>query len=215
MWQVIIHRPYSDISGLLWDKWSDKQLICQHEADENIPRTHCHIALIDVKVGAEAIRKMVTERGFGGRGQYGIHTVAKESKQPYDLEKLAVYMIKGDVGVIKRSSYDERQHRNWAAQWVHKITELTTKGGKLVRESPAEKKIPTKFELVNLMRARINSNVTDTTEIITEIRKVLVEHKIIIGAWKVMDYYDAFMMYDRPVSFIKGIVDKINSRGCV
>lgn len=215
VWQVIIHQSYSDISGLPWDRWSSKWLICEHEGDENIPRTHCHIALVDVKVGAEAIRKLITERGFGGRGQYGIHTVAKESKQPYLLEPLAVYMIKGNLTTIKRSEYTERDHHNWASKWVHRITALKSQDGKLVRETPEKIAPPTKFEIINLLRSRIPDSENSREVIVQEIRKLLVEKKIIIGAWKVLDYYDAFMMYDRPVSFVRGIVEKLNSRGCV
>lgn len=215
IFQVIIHKDYNDVSGVPWERWADRILICQHEADEEIKRTHCHIMLDGIKVGVEAIGKYIRNSGLGGRGNYGIHTVTQKTKQPYDRDKLAPYMTKGDVGSIRKSSYENSLHNLWAGNWVdHTATKLKLEGGKLVRETPEKIKPPTKFEILNLVRSRVTDG-GDTYAIVSEIRKVLVEHKILIGAWKVLDYYDSYMMYERPVAFVEGIVAKINSRGCV
>lgn len=222
IFQVIMHKEYNDISGMPWNRWADRKLICQHDADDEIPRTHCHIMLDGVKVGAEAIKKYIRNSGLGGRGNYGVHTVTQKHKLPYDRDKTAIYLIKGEVGLIKESSYENwvdasgiAQHISWASKWKFPVKQnLKLEDGKLVRESPEEIKPPTKFEILNLVRARVE-NSADTYAIISEIRKVLVQHKILIGAWKVLDYYDSYMMYERPVAFIEGIVAKINSRGSV
>lgn len=213
IWQLIIHRPYEDISGLPFDRWCESKLICQHDADDKIKRTHCHIALIGVTVCEEAIRKLVVSRGLGGRGQFGIHTVSQEQRVAYDLEKLAVYMIKGEIANVKLSSYEEFVHVIWAKKWVRiPDAKINLKDGKLIRESPENSKPPTRWEILNEIRGKVET-ASDTEHVIRVIRDVLASHKLIMGYWKVLDYYDAYMMYERKEDFIEGLVSKIKSRG--
>lgn len=216
VWQVIVHQSYETIEGKFPESWCDKMLICQHEADEQINRTHSHIMFVAPKVCEEAIRKFIKASGWGGRGNYGIHTVAKESKQPYDLRKLAVYMIKGDIKNIKYSDYTDRDHRNWASEWVTRIP-VSLKDGRLVREK-VEGKL-SKMDVLNIVRSKLDKDAVMTekfqAEIITTIRQVLVDNNIILGAWKILDYYDSYVMYDKKEHFVEGILSKIKSRQCV
>lgn len=57
---IRITLPYSDVSSILslWADRSDKVVAFQHSADEEISKTHVHIALYGCEVKSEALKRM-------------------------------------------------------------------------------------------------------------------------------------------------------------
>jgi len=56
---IRVSRPFIDISGAI-EAWSDKSerlVVYQHDADEEVNRTHCHFALYGCTVKAEQLKR--------------------------------------------------------------------------------------------------------------------------------------------------------------
>lgn len=109
---VVIHQVYSDVKLLHLEDCCERILIGQHDADESISRTHCHVMLVKCSITHEAIRKRIASAGFGGRGNYSILTTAR------DEDKLGIYILKGDRRIAQQFSYTEEQILKWVAQWI-------------------------------------------------------------------------------------------------
>lgn len=85
-----ISRPFSDISGLIidWSKQCKQLWVYQHDADESVSRTHCHIFVIDSERDAEGLKKLVSWKSLKLKGnadssfkQYKkIHDITTEGK---------------------------------------------------------------------------------------------------------------------------------------
>lgn len=133
VWQIVVHASFSEQQAL-YDKLASaagNYLICQHDADEKVSRTHCHILFESPKRTRPTIQTWITEAGCGGRGNYAIIT------KKHTREKLAVYMIKGDMKHIMKSSFTEAQHLAWEKQWV--TPQQLSPGEKLSKSVPAVK----------------------------------------------------------------------------
>lgn len=126
VWQVVLRKPFEEIKA--FGEWLREQtigfMICQHEADQEITTTHCHILLEGLKVGTEGLRKQI-KKVCPGRGQYAIMEKTQKTREDYDRDKLAIYCIKGSVANCKLASYDEVQQAIWATKWVDRSEPLS------------------------------------------------------------------------------------------
>lgn len=116
MYQVVVHVGYDVAKQLKLEECAEQILICEHQADEKVNRTHIHAMLDGVKVSAEAIRKRINKAELGGRGNYGIFTSWKG--EPYDRDKLGTYMLKGDKALLRQTNYTDEQIISWVHAWV-------------------------------------------------------------------------------------------------
>lgn len=106
---IRVSRPYSDISGALqaWYDRAKRVVVYEHEADEEVKRTHVHIALYGVDCKEEALKrdwKDRTAEESGNKfwsfkpldgipdGDEAIHAVYDDKKKLLDYIK---YMTKG------------------------------------------------------------------------------------------------------------------------
>lgn len=57
-----ISKSYSDLSGMFleWSTQSDFIWVYEHEADDKVSRTHCHILIINSKRNSEDLKKLVS-----------------------------------------------------------------------------------------------------------------------------------------------------------
>lgn len=116
VWQIVIHAAY-DEQKALYDKIisaCDRYLVCQHDADEKVNRTHCHILFEGPKRTRPSIQTWITQAGCGGRGNYAIFT------KTHDRTDLAKYMIKGNKAHVKATSFAMEQIQLWEQQWVNR-----------------------------------------------------------------------------------------------
>lgn len=120
VWHVVVHQPYASCKAV-FEGLAPEYLIGEHEADESIKRTHTHAMLVNPTVGAEGIRKRIKSHGFGGRGNFAILTVAEKSRQPYDKEKLGIYILKGKESVCKDTTLEEEEILRWVGEWVQPV----------------------------------------------------------------------------------------------
>lgn len=117
VWQVVVKQPYESVKALELEAYADNVLFAEHGADGSTARIHTHVVLDGVKVGRAAIEKRIKKHGYGGRGNYAILTECKDIKQPYDRDKLCIYVLKGNVELCKQTTYSSDQIAQWAAQW--------------------------------------------------------------------------------------------------
>lgn len=125
VWQVVLHAPYDDIKVLKLEECADNILICQHEADDGVNRTHCHVMLDGVKVSDEAIRKRINKHGLGGRGNYAI--IQRYKSEAYDTDKLGVYVLKGKLANMKQTSYESQKISAWVDDWRESVSNPSDK----------------------------------------------------------------------------------------
>lgn len=110
---IRVTLPYNDCSGIVhkWVSRSNKAVVYQHDKDEDVSRTHIHLALIDCDVKAEALKRMWPEAPGKGNEFWSF-------APPKDLKQYLIYMTKGTlrpVLVKNISPADLEEHRT---SWV-------------------------------------------------------------------------------------------------
>jgi len=117
--QTVLHVDFQKCEPIV--EWLKKNthnyLIGQHPADEDTQTTHCHILLQGLKVTREALRKEVIKYA-PGRGQNFTSAQCHKQKVPYEVNKLAIYIIKGDREQVMSTSFDPFQIIEWEQKWV-------------------------------------------------------------------------------------------------
>lgn len=139
VWHVMIHQPFVEVEQLLLSEICEKFLFGQHDADENVNRTHTHVMLVNPKLSNEGIRRRILKAGFGGRGNYAI--ITSSGGNSYTEEKLGIYILKGNREIAKKFSYSEEQISEWVSKWVFHPVETTDKR-KQEGDSSKSKKSP-------------------------------------------------------------------------
>jgi len=101
----IVRLPFKDVEPVY--VWLAKEykifLAKQHDADDGVKTTHVHFLVdlsgtqhITAKAPLESFRKtFLLKAHFSERGIYELKTKTQEARLPYDLEKLAIYILKG------------------------------------------------------------------------------------------------------------------------
>lgn len=105
----IIHREYSIIKDtmFIWKTKCKSFAVAQHEADDEVPRVHCHILISEPSIQRDRFNEILKEKlpDLQGRKDFLIltKTVKKKGKPsvPYELEPLLEYMMKGDKSRLK------------------------------------------------------------------------------------------------------------------
>lgn len=122
-WQGIIHREFQDLSGVLkiWQSHCVSYLVAQHDADEKVSRTHCHILIGDSDVGKEQLRRILKSeiKDLDRRDAFILEKNMK-TKEPYDRKKLLRYILKGTCPayLVKNISDEEiaEARQSWAPE---------------------------------------------------------------------------------------------------
>lgn len=222
---IRISRPYDDIRE--WCEFkAEQKIVFQHDADDEVSRTHIHMLVIGSTIKPDAL-KYRYKKLYGDIDKTDWSFVAsfKDSEgktQPITAEsseKFITYMTKGVLVPVLSEGYNPEKVLELAQQWKDpKTTTLKTEGGKFVRvpkEIKDDKKKKTKRDLIEVMVCRGKDqdvDPDDTPRVVDMIRKVLVEHNEVLGMYKVMDFYDGYMMYACKEKFVDMVVAKINSR---
>jgi len=119
VWQLILRKPWNEL--LEFEGWLKEHtlryIVAEHEADEEIATTHCHILIEGLKVTDEALRKQRVKHCFG-RGQSALMKVQEKTKQPYSQSGLAIYMIKGNPLSVKSHSLADETIMEYELAWL-------------------------------------------------------------------------------------------------
>lgn len=119
VWQLVVHRPMLELDFLVryLEDNCTKFIGNQHDADEDVNRTHCHFMLVNLNVSDESLRKCLKKNGIFGSDNYGLLKKCFKKKTDYNEELLAVYVLKGATECTQRG-YDHEQLTTFANAWV-------------------------------------------------------------------------------------------------
>lgn len=122
--QIVFRVSFSDCSGVVqWMLSKGGRIVCaQHEADDEIKTTHCHVAW-EPPVTNEAIRKQCITNSLGGQ-KYSIMEKVLKTHEPYEFMELAKYCIKGDPQQLRETSLTQSEVEELAKQWINRIKKL-------------------------------------------------------------------------------------------
>lgn len=138
---MIVRKPYQDISQefLRWLSANvDHYLIGEHEADEDIKTTHCHVMFSNLMVTNKALDKQRIKYELNGDVSRLLSRVV-DTREAYDEDKLGVYILKGKEEINKSTSYPDEKIKEWVAAW----TPFT----KRLQKDPSDKKEkPVKYD---------------------------------------------------------------------
>lgn len=200
---IRVSRKYDDVFDWVDGIMSSKICIYEHEADVEVSRTHIHMLVIGSELKPDALKARFKKL-------YGNIDAKDWSFKKADNEEFITYMSKGKLVPKLTKGYTVAEIQSYTDKWVEPKTMLKLEDGKFVRDinEPGQK---TKIQLLEQMRSRLCG--TDSTrDILKVIRKVLIENKVVIGQYKMMDYYDSLMMYERKEDWLCAMERKINSR---
>lgn len=116
VWQMVIREAY-DTSGVMAFVGKVIQscggyMVCQHDADDRVSTTHCHVMIVAPKISTETLRLWKNAHGFKGAGNSIMAT-------NHNRDDLGKYMLKGDKEKNYRaSSYSDEQIQIWVDMWV-------------------------------------------------------------------------------------------------
>lgn len=118
---IRITLPYVDCSGII-SRWADRShgvIVYQHDADEEISKTHVHIALAACEVKAEALKRMWVDcPGKGNEFWSWKEWDEYDANEPLaEVYKYFAYMSKGHLRpkMVKIFSEElvERSRQSW------------------------------------------------------------------------------------------------------
>lgn len=222
---IRVSRPYGDIQEWCEELKAEKKIVFQHDADDEVSRTHIHMLVIGSSIKPDAL-KYRYKKLYGDIDKTDwsfVNSFKDDGKtvpiSPDSSDKFITYMSKGHLAPVLSVGYDPFKVLELSRQWKDpKTTALKTEGGKFVRvpkQIKEDSKKKTKRDLIEIMVCKGKDediDPDDTTTIISMIREVLVKHNEVLGMYKVMDYYDGYMMYANKERFVDMVVAKIQSR---
>lgn len=227
IWQVVLspdtgkEKPFGDCSGIcVWlTKNTSGYLVGEHPSKwYKDPRTgemkykgiHCHILIEGLKVSRSALEKEIKKYVSKGKGAI----LTNYKGVPYDKDKLATYISKGQREYIKATSYAEEYIVERVEAWVeperdeNEVVDFT--------KSTPEKKPKTTFQqctqIVEYLDKWTPNRCWAVQEIVDAIIKYCREHKIALSAYKIRDWYDCVMLIKYPDKYSDKIVELIRKR---
>lgn len=206
---IRVTRAYDDMGD--WSSIFDmceKVVVYEHQKDATVKQTHVHMYLGGYTRKEDTLRMRIKALGY--KGVDFALKVKKEDGSAVD-DSFITYMSKGNLLPKFVKGFDDGFIEQRKSEWVERRSTVrlgTT--GKLVRESD-DRKVKTKKQLLELMVAEIPDG-SGTRAILEGIRKVLVKENQVIGQYKMLDYYDSYIMYEQKEKWLDGLVSKINSR---
>lgn len=216
-WFVRIHRTYAEIEPWvrnLSDK-IQKLVVYQHDADEEVSRTHCHLMIIGYTTSDETMKTQLTkvlgERLKGQKDWVWDPVVRSETDA-------ITYMSKKDLQPMFVVGFDETLIAECSAKYRPKDEYVKSKEKtqfKIVAEKPEVSKkrqndlldeMTTRlknlrkneiesFPIVSALNARSDAEAFqwEQEKVLQIIIDVLNENRVIFGRYKVRDYYDTLM----------------------
>lgn len=186
---------------------SEGCVVYEHEKDDEVSRTHVHMYLHKCKVSTDTLKNYIRrKKGQVEKTDWSFKTAES------DPTKYITYMSKGVLTPVYFHGYLEAYIDECKRRWVDPtVSKVKLSNGKLVKEIDDSSNI-SKRQLVEEMVANIGDSECDTRVILDGIRKVLIQHRIVVGMYKVMDYYDSYIMYSQKQKWIEMIASKIDKR---
>lgn len=220
---IRISRSYDEIHEWVTGLKASSIIAYQHDADDEVSRTHVHMLVIESGVKPDGLKaRFKTLYGNIDKTDWSFASAFKDDGKvtPISVEtssKFITYMSKGELTPVYSQGYDPVEVLRLTQAWVKPTKQLTVKNGKFVRQTDdvPEKPKKTRRTLVEIMIDRIKDEDVEydnTRGLLAIIRKVLIENNEVVGMWKVMDYHDAVLMYGNEGLWLSMIAKKIENR---
>jgi hypothetical protein len=198
---------------------SQQVIIYQHEADEDVNRTHIHGLIMGCKRKEDTIRNKFF-KGTYESSDYELKTTYKDRKGkswPVD-EKYITYMSKGVLQPVYNKNFAPELVEEYRRQWVHydKVEEKNS-------TEPKKKKVENAFTSCTQIIEEFlphrtvlgclgeHWNYTDQ-EIVVAIRKWANKYQKGISMYKCRDYYDIIISQQNGWKYDIGVMTLIDKR---
>lgn len=112
---IRISHPWEKVKTLIdtWSQHFSAGVVYEHEADEDVSRTHCHMVITGLSVGRKRLRQIADAIAFPIKGNENCSIVAYDgSEVPY------VYMAKGTLEPVFSKGFNQSHHTRWKDAWV-------------------------------------------------------------------------------------------------
>jgi len=218
-----ISRSYDECQEQIKElaAYATRVAIYQHDADEDVNRTHVHGIIRICSRGEDTLRTKFFKKYFAGNKQYQLATTYIPAKgmdaKPVN-DKYITYMSKGHLEPVYVKDYTQVEIDHWKSQWIdYSIKEATgikLENGKIVltKEVEAERK-KKKYDIVQAICMKVHDKkLIHDEDIITEVIRELTREKQVIGQYKIMDYFDAVTMYSNPGKMVQNCLQVIARR---
>lgn len=205
---IRVSRAYDDVFDWVDGLKAAKVAVYEHEADEDVKRTHIHLLLIDSAIKPDAMKaKFKKLYGEIDKTDWSFKSAAEGIADGF-----VTYMSKGKLAPKLTKGYTTDEIMKLTNEWKEPERKTTVKleNGKFVRSVDCVPK-KSKSQMLEQMRSRL-SDTSSTRERLIAIRKVLMENNEVIGQYKMMDYYDSLMMYYYKDDWMCSMERKINSK---
>lgn len=191
---VRISREYSQISKWVESIKAKYILAVQHDADEDVSRTHTHILIVESPVTALALKHRLEYTYKEDKFTKGDWAFPKLKDDDY--RHIAVYYSKGkyDYSLMCGLEYDWSQVKSEWNEPVKTQTQLN-KDGKVIKLDKAKQS--EMIDRINLLLKEDNDFSIDN--VLSKIRKVFIkENKCIVGRYKTRDIVDTILAINDP-----------------
>lgn len=189
---VRLSRPYDEIKSWVESLAAPRVLAVQHDADDEVSRTHTHILIVASPVEALALKhKLERMCGKFTKGDWAFPKLKDD-----DFNHIAVYMSKGkhDYSMMKGFDFD---WDNIKSQWIEPTktqTQLDKNGSVIKIDKMKQSQM---IDRVNLLLKEDNDYSIDN--MLDKIRKVFIkENQCIVGRYKTRDIVDTLMAINEP-----------------
>lgn len=110
-----ISLPWNDLSGVasIWQEYCSQIIIYEHDADEEVSRTHCHFLMIDCTVKEERLKRLSKLPGKGNEFWSWIH---KQFPNP-DVTFIK-YMSKGTLRPVFQKNFSDQIVEEQRGLWI-------------------------------------------------------------------------------------------------
>lgn len=187
------------------------KVICyQHEADEEVSRTHWHILVWNCEWTTPGLKKKL----ISILGQK-VPKTEWSFKTATDEGGCITYMSKGhlDPYYMNNFAYTAEYLNERKSMWIDPKPKkvMTLVDGKLVAQDKDETR-PTisKRNLLEQVTAELPANCSDVRTILIAIRKVLIRNNQVLGFYKVKDFYECYVMYHDKETFLEKLMNNIS-----
>lgn len=204
---------------------TDVLVVYEHEADEDVNRTHVHF-LIDWVASVDTLKNRfkincttVTFKGNSSWSFLSSYKPFKKSKEVPVNEDCITYMSKGELEPVVLKGFTQDLIAKYKDRWVERTPETSyqPKLTYVTRETPSEAK-KRKNDLIKEMLDRINIHdgkydtdisFSGNRHLLDVIIQVLNENKVVFSRYTIRDYYDTILARTNPSKFIDALSDML------
>lgn len=208
---IRITKSFEELKEWITVEDCSQCIVYEHEADDEINRTHVHIWLKGIKCNTDSLKNHIRKvTGKIPASDWAFMEMNKKTKEAWN-DNVITYMSKGKLMPKYTKGFTEDEIEDYKSKWINH-NPISVENGKLViKREVKETKKKTKRELLQEMLElyTVDMEVDETVELV---RKILIKNNEVLGMYKIMDYYDSLLCYGNKEKFVTMIVQKINSR---